>query len=241
MLIVFLWLGSVLPERYLEVINDCESYPGNRCVILQEVHEKILLAKYKDLLHLSQPRLDSMIMVERTDILRLLYLYDKGGIYSDLDNKINYTCLENFIKNNNQTFYFGHEQFDPKKPSNNFIYSPTPQHPDIKRVIQKIHECERCTDLNFASPYFLNKIGVPFKVVNCYKHGYESTWYWTKHKYLKSPQQARWEAQQRANEDRAAAGDPAKQKALAEKRAKQKLQADKNFLFGQAEADKLAI
>ena len=49
-------------------------------------------------------------MVERADIVRLLYLYDKGGIYSDLDSEINYTCLENFIKENKETFYFGNEQ-----------------------------------------------------------------------------------------------------------------------------------
>ena len=199
MLIVFLWLGSVLPERYTEVITNCESYPGNRCVILQEVHEKILLEKYKGLLHLSKPRLDSLIMVERTDILRLLYLYDKGGIYSDLDNKIDYACLERFIGQNKGSFFFGHEQFDPKKPSNNFIYAPTPGNPELRRVIQKIHECEQCTDLNFASPYFLNRIKAPFRVVkDCIKHGYESTWYWTKHPNLKSPQQARQEAQKRA-------------------------------------------
>ena len=93
MLILFIWLGSVLPERYTEVISDCESHPGNHCVLLQEVHEKIYHERFKDLLHLSQIRLDSMIMVERADVLRLLYLYDKGGIYFDLDNKVNYTCL----------------------------------------------------------------------------------------------------------------------------------------------------
>ena len=65
-------------------------------------------------------------MVERADILRLLYLYDKGGIYSDLDNTIDYPCLEKFVKNNKETFYFGHEQKFPKNASNNFIYSPNP-------------------------------------------------------------------------------------------------------------------
>lgn len=57
---------------------------------------------------------------------------------------------------------------------------------------------------------------------------------------MKSPQQAKAEAQRRASEDKAAEGDPAKQKALAEKRAKEKMQSDKTFQLAQAEADKLA-
>lgn len=41
----------------------------------------------------TEERLDRLIMDEKVDLLRLFYLYDKGGIYSDLDNKINYTCF----------------------------------------------------------------------------------------------------------------------------------------------------
>ena len=42
MLMVFVWLGSMLPLRYIDIINECQSHPGNECIILQEVHEKIL-------------------------------------------------------------------------------------------------------------------------------------------------------------------------------------------------------
>ena len=41
-----------------------------------------------------------------------------------------------------------------------------------------IHECEECTDLDFASPYFLlrNKVKT-FKLVSkCVKHGYDYSW-----------------------------------------------------------------
>ena len=65
-------------------------------------------------------------MVEKVDILRLLYVYEKGGMYSDIDNKINYECLYKLIKSKNETFYFGEEQWDSKFPSNNFIYSAYP-------------------------------------------------------------------------------------------------------------------
>lgn len=49
-------------------------------------------------------------MVEKTDILRLFYLYEKGGVYSDMDNSINYTCLEKFIEEKNETQFFSQEQ-----------------------------------------------------------------------------------------------------------------------------------
>lgn len=77
-------------------------------------------------------------MVEKADLLRLLYLYDKGGVYSDLDNSINYTCLENFIEKINETQFFSQEQGKPTVPSNNFIYSPIPKHSNIEYVIKKI-------------------------------------------------------------------------------------------------------
>ena len=81
-------------------------------------------------------------MVERADIIRLLYLYDKGGIYSDLDNDINYTCLESFIKENKETFYFSNEQKWYRDSCNNFIYTDGPRNSEVKDVIQKIHLCE---------------------------------------------------------------------------------------------------
>ena len=101
MIIVMIWLGSMFPDKYLDVVKNCTNYETNRCVILQEVHWDYLSHKYKDMLNLTQHRTDRLILVEKVDILRLLYLYDKGGIYTDLDNVVNYTCLDNFTKNVN--------------------------------------------------------------------------------------------------------------------------------------------
>lgn len=56
------------------------------------------MEKYKGMLGLTEERMERFIMDEKVDLLRLFYLHDKGGIYSDMDNKINYTCLEKFIE-----------------------------------------------------------------------------------------------------------------------------------------------
>ena len=139
MFMVFIWLGALLPPKYEQTMKDCEDYPGNTCILLQDFHYKYYMEKYKDLLELTEQRVDEMVMVEKSDVLRLLYLYDKGGIYSDVDNKIDYACLEKFIENANETQFFSHEQKEDNLPSNNFIYAPTPKDPKIEFVIKKIH------------------------------------------------------------------------------------------------------
>lgn len=53
MLMVFIWLGSLLPERHYKVLSDCENHPGNRCVLLQNYHYEYYLQKYKPLLNVS--------------------------------------------------------------------------------------------------------------------------------------------------------------------------------------------
>jgi mannosyltransferase OCH1-like enzyme len=57
------------------------------------------------MLNVSDARISQMIMVERADVLRLLYLYDKGGVYSDMDNVIDYPCLYDFISTQNESFF----------------------------------------------------------------------------------------------------------------------------------------
>ena len=90
MLIILIWLGSVLPDKYFNTINRCEEYPQNQCVLLGEAHYNHYINKYRSMLNVSDARISQMIMVERADVLRLLYLYDKGGVYSDMDNVIDY-------------------------------------------------------------------------------------------------------------------------------------------------------
>ena len=36
--------------------------------------------------------------IEKSDYYRLQYLYEYGGIYSDLDNIIDYACLMNLLE-----------------------------------------------------------------------------------------------------------------------------------------------
>lgn len=137
MLIILIWLGSVLPDKYFNTIKKCEEYPQNQCVLLGEAHWFHYINKYRSMLNVSDDRINKMIMVERTDVLRLLYIYEKGGVYSDMDNVIDYPCLYDLISKQNQSF-FSQEQKNPIVPSNNFIYAPTPKDPKIKRVIELI-------------------------------------------------------------------------------------------------------
>ena len=143
MLIILIWLGSVLPDKYFNTINRCEEYPQNQCVLLGEAHYNHYINKYRSMLNVSDARISQMIMVERADVLRLLYLYDKGGVYSDMDNVIDYPCLYDLISTQNESF-FSQEQKQPTVPSNNFIYAPKPRDPKIKRVIELISECPAC-------------------------------------------------------------------------------------------------
>ena len=53
------------------------------------------------MLNVSDDRITRMLLVERADVLRLLYLYDKGGLYTDLDNDIDYPCLYELISTKN--------------------------------------------------------------------------------------------------------------------------------------------
>ena len=66
----------------------------------------------------------------------------------------------------------------------------------------------------------MNRIKVPYKnLKSCIKHGYESTWYWTKHKNLKNPWQARMQAE-RKDRDRIQLSrkTPEQAKAIAQQR-----------------------
>jgi mannosyltransferase OCH1-like enzyme len=122
--------------------------------------------KYKGMLGLTEERMDRFIMDEKVDLLRLFYLHDKGGIYSDMDNKINYTCLEKFIEKKNLTQFFSQEQYDETYPSNNFIYSPTPRHPNIEFVLNKVKEFENFTDFNFVGTAMFRHIMENLTYVN---------------------------------------------------------------------------
>jgi hypothetical protein len=178
MLIILIWLGSLFPQKYFNVIEKCEEYPQNQCVLLGEGHWDYYLKKYRSMLNVTDDRITRMVLVERADVLRLLYIYDKGGLYTDLDNDIDYPCLYDFIGTRNESF-FSQEQKQPQLPSNNLIFAPGPRDPKIKRVINLIQECPTCDGLNFASPYFLKRITVDFvDVKKCVNHLYHSSWYW---------------------------------------------------------------
>jgi mannosyltransferase OCH1-like enzyme len=130
------------------------------------------------MLNVSDDRITRMLLVERADVLRLLYIYDKGGLYTDLDNDIDYPCLYELISTKNESF-FSQEQGQPLLPSNNMIYAPKPHDPKIERVIKLIQECPSCEELNFASPYFLRRITVDFvNVKKCVNHLFHSSWFW---------------------------------------------------------------
>lgn len=35
LLVMFIWLGSVFPEKYYETYAACEANPNNTCILLQ--------------------------------------------------------------------------------------------------------------------------------------------------------------------------------------------------------------
>lgn len=86
MLIVMIWLGGLFPPKHNSVIDHCQQDPRNQCVLLGENDWQYYIQKDRHMLNISDERIKSMLVVERSDILRLLYLYEHGGAYSDLDN-----------------------------------------------------------------------------------------------------------------------------------------------------------
>ena len=46
------------------------------------------------MLQIPKEYFSSQPPVYRSDVLRYLYLYAHGGVYSDLDNVIDYECLK---------------------------------------------------------------------------------------------------------------------------------------------------
>ena len=135
MLIILIWLGSVLPSKYIDVIKTCEAHGPNHCLVLQEAHWNIMFDKYKDMLALSSERVQQLTLSERTDILRLLYLYDIGGIYSDLHSKVDFPCLYDIVNSNKDELFFGQDESNSVLPSSHIVYAPTPKHPELKRII----------------------------------------------------------------------------------------------------------
>ncbi len=79
-----------------------------------------------------------MLPVERADLIRLLYIYENGGVYTDLDNAVDYNCLDDFLKDKNTSF-FAAEQHNISVTTNAFIYAPSPHDPQIERVLLSLY------------------------------------------------------------------------------------------------------
>lgn len=126
MLVIMIWLGSVLPEQFYSSIAQCHNYIHNNCILLGEPHWYSYIKKYKSMFNISDERMNQTLLQERVDLLKLLYLYEKGGIYTDINNKIDYRCFYQWASNNQQKMFFG--QID-SKPNNYFIYAPKPKDP----------------------------------------------------------------------------------------------------------------
>ena len=99
-LMVFVWIGAILPNHFKQVLKDCENRSEYKCLVLQEIHFIIYFEKYKTQLGLTEERIATLSTQEKEDLLKLLYLYDHGGIYSDLDNQIDYDCLNTLQSKN---------------------------------------------------------------------------------------------------------------------------------------------
>ena len=133
-------------------------------------------------------------MVERADIIRLLYLYDRESTRTLTTISTTRACRVLSRKIRKSSTLATSKSGDSY---NNFIYTDSPRNSEVKDVIQKIHLCEWCTDLNFASPYFMRRYNFTSKVVY---HRYESSWYWWKVKGLKNLEQAKTQAQGRSKQ-----------------------------------------
>ena len=82
--IVYVWLGDVIPSRYVKRL-EWITFPYKLIGDKQWQELATDFHKY------------NLAAVEKADILRVLYLQKYGGIYSDFDNILNYTCLMEMV------------------------------------------------------------------------------------------------------------------------------------------------
>lgn len=84
--------------------------------------------------------------IEKSDYYRLQYLYENGGIYSDLDNVINYDCLMKLVepyRNQDKLLFMtdgSHTRAKMKQMNNNLIFAPYPKMPLLKKILDEIDE-----------------------------------------------------------------------------------------------------
>lgn len=89
--IIFIWLGTNEIHRpYIETLRKCSMTEGVTCTLLTEPHWDIYSKRYLKELNMSESSLNWRSGVVRADILRYMYLHAHGGVYSDLDNIIDY-------------------------------------------------------------------------------------------------------------------------------------------------------
>ena len=100
--IFFIWLGSVVPARYQAHYEECLREYGP-CKLLGEKEEAFLMETY----NMTDTRRS---VIERADVMRLLTVYHYGGIYLDLDTKVNDWDYLKLFSCEGETF-FAQEQY----------------------------------------------------------------------------------------------------------------------------------
>lgn len=103
-LITFIWIGSLIPEDYLVRLSHT-THP-------YEIY--------------LNPLIDPTTAPGKiqADIFRLEALQKVGGVYSDLDNQINYECLMGRLEGFTGEMMLMEDSSDPGMLRTNFMYVP---------------------------------------------------------------------------------------------------------------------
>ncbi len=104
--------------------------------------------------------------IEKSDYYRLQHLYNYGGIYSDLDNVIDYECLMKLLqpyKNQHKLVFMtnpNHNRKKMKEMTNNLIFAPYAGMPILKKMLDSVDE-DKGKIWQFAGMKFVAKFPEP--------------------------------------------------------------------------------
>lgn len=175
--IFFIWLGSVVPSRYLEKVEECKTHYGN-CVLIGEKEENILMKKYNW-------NTTDLKIIHRSDVLKLLVLQEHGGIILDFDSKPRDWSFFKAIKCEDEPL-FGEEQhwwrIDRQINISNWFICSGKNSSKMQHLIDNIDRSVLPEVLEYAGPRFFNKMQVKGIVLHPNViHCYDSTWWEYKH------------------------------------------------------------
>eukprot|EP00941_MAST-03F_sp_MAST-3F-sp1_P006507 g6507.t1 len=136
-----IWLGSALPSRFIEFRKKwIASHPEWQCILWGDEEAKLFPLKNREAFE------NATNYGEKSDILRYEILLRYGGVYLDVDME----CLQSLdYFHLNFKFYAGISNTATVE-LNNAIIGSCPQHPIIKKCVEKIkNPPENTFEFNF--------------------------------------------------------------------------------------------